>query len=60
MAVILFVLTQIGILGGDSDVGAQGLFLAAMAMVIYTPLAYATDRFVYAPHAGARPPPKKS
>jgi hypothetical protein len=46
MAVILFILTQIGILGTSSD-WQQGLFLAAMAMVIYTPLAYVTDRFVY-------------
>ena len=47
MAVILFILTQIGILGGDQASVSQGLFLAAMAMVIYTPLAYVTDRFVY-------------
>ena len=43
MAVLLFVLTQIGILGGDTSV-QQGIFLAAMAMVIYTPLAYMTDQ----------------
>ena len=47
MAVILFVLTQIGILGGDQASVSQGIFLAAMAMIIYTPLAYVTDRFVY-------------
>lgn len=47
MAVLLFVLTQIGILGGDSASVSQGLFLAAMAMLIYTPLAYVTDKWVY-------------
>ena len=47
MAVLLFVLTQIGILGNDTDL-KQGLFLSLLAMVIYTPLAYTTDRWVYA------------
>jgi hypothetical protein len=47
MAVLLFVLTQIGILGNDTSIG-QGLFLSLLALVIYTPLAYTTDRWVYA------------
>ena len=48
MAVILFVLVQFGILGGNTDTStSQALFLAAMAMVIYTPLAYVTDKWVY-------------
>ena len=47
MAVLLFVLTQIGILGNETNV-QQGLFLALLAMVIYTPLAYTTDKWVYA------------
>ena len=46
MAVLLFVLTQIGILGGDTGI-SQGVILAAMAFLIYTPLAYMTDRWVY-------------
>ena len=46
MAVLLFILTQVGILGGDTTV-SQGIILAAMAMIIYTPLAYMTDRWVY-------------
>jgi hypothetical protein len=46
MAVLLFILTQIGIFGSETTT-SQGIFLAAMAMLIYTPLAYATDRFVY-------------
>ena len=44
--IALFVLTQIGILGGDTSV-QQGIILAAMALLIYTPLAYMTDRWVY-------------
>ena len=47
MAVLLFVLTQVGILGNDTDL-KQGLFLSLLAMVIYTPLAYTTDKWVYA------------
>ncbi len=47
MAVILFILTQIGILGGSATSVTQGLFLAVMALIIYTPLAYMTDRWVY-------------
>ena len=47
MAVLLFVLTQVGILGNDADI-MQGIFLSALALVIYTPLAYVTDKWVYA------------
>ena len=46
MAVLLFALTQFGILGNDASV-SQGLFLSALALVIYTPLAYTTDKWVY-------------
>jgi hypothetical protein len=46
MAALLFVLTQVGILGNDTSI-AQGLLLAVFALVLYTPLAYMTDRFVY-------------
>jgi hypothetical protein len=46
MAVLLFVLTQVGILGNNSSI-AQGLFLSLLALVIYTPLAYTTDKWVY-------------
>jgi hypothetical protein len=48
MAGLLFLLTQIGILGAKDAGVAQGLFLAGLALVIYTPLAYFTDRMVYA------------
>jgi p-aminobenzoyl-glutamate transporter AbgT len=47
MAVLLFVLTQVGILGNTNTSIKQGLFLALLALVIYTPLAYTTDRWVY-------------
>ena len=48
MAVVLFALVKFGILGGKKDTTtAQAIFLAAIAMVIYTPLAYVTDRWVY-------------
>ena len=46
MAAILFLLTQTHLLGKNTNV-QQGLVLAVFAMVIYTPLAYVTDRAVY-------------
>ena len=46
MAAVLFLLTQVHVLGKNTSV-AQGLFLAVFAMLIYTPLAYFTDRTVY-------------
>ena len=46
MAVLLFVLTQVGILGNDASI-QQGIFLSALALIIYTPLAYVTDKWVY-------------
>ena len=46
MAGLLFVLTQIGVLGKGTS-PAQGLLLALFALVLYTPLAYMTDRWVY-------------
>lgn len=59
MAVLLFILTQLGIFGGDTTV-QQGIVLAGMAMLIYTPLAYMTDRWVYNKNvARAKQPPKR-
>ena len=46
MSVLLFVLTQVGLLGKNMPL-ATSVFFAAAAMVIYTPLAYATDVWVY-------------
>ena len=47
MAVLLFALTQFGILGNEASL-QQGFFLSALALLIYTPLAYMTDKWVYA------------
>jgi hypothetical protein len=46
MAVLLFVLTRVGIFGRHVPI-SQSLFLAAFAVLLYTPLAYVTDRWVY-------------
>jgi hypothetical protein len=46
MAALLFLLTQVGLLGKGTSI-AQGLLLAVFALVLYTPLAYMTDRWVY-------------
>jgi hypothetical protein len=46
MAAVLFLLTQLNVLGKNTSI-EQGLFLAVFAMVLYTPLAYFTDRAVY-------------
>ena len=46
MAALLFVFTQIGLFGGNTTI-SQSLFLALFALVLYTPLAYMTDKFVY-------------
>jgi hypothetical protein len=46
MSVLLFVLTRIGVFGKHVPV-SQSLFLAAFAILLYTPLAYVTDRWVY-------------
>jgi hypothetical protein len=46
MAALLFVFTQIGLFGGNTSI-SQSLFLSLFALILYTPLAYATDKFVY-------------
>jgi hypothetical protein len=46
MAALLFVFTQIGLFGQDTTL-AQSLFLCVVAMALYTPLAFATDKWVY-------------
>ena len=46
MSVLLFILVKTGLLGNQSTWG-QAAFLALMALVIYTPLAYTTDKWVY-------------
>jgi hypothetical protein len=46
MAGLLFVLTRFGIFGSDTTV-SQSLVLCVFALLLYTPIAYMTDRFVY-------------
>ena len=46
MAVVLFALTRFHLLSKNTTT-SQAVVLAAFAMVIYTPLAYFTDRAVY-------------
>jgi hypothetical protein len=46
MAALLFLFTRIGLFGSDAPVG-QSIAIALMALVLYTPLAYATDKWVY-------------
>jgi hypothetical protein len=46
MAALLFLFTQIGLLGSQLPI-AQSVLISLMALALYTPLAYATDRWVY-------------
>jgi drug/metabolite transporter (DMT)-like permease len=46
MAGLLFVLTRLGIFGSNTTVG-QSVILCVFALLLYTPIAYTTDRFVY-------------
>jgi len=46
MAALLFVMTQIGFLVKNATIGS-GVAVAAIAMLLYTPLAYTTDKWAY-------------
>jgi hypothetical protein len=46
MAILLFVLTQLQILAKGASV-ASGIAIAVVAMVLYTPLAFMTDKWAY-------------
>jgi hypothetical protein len=46
MAALLFVFTRIGLFGSEVPIG-QSITLSLFALALYTPLAYATDSFVY-------------
>jgi Flp pilus assembly protein TadB len=46
MAVLLFVLTQLGVLGAQATV-ASGLVISVIALLLYTPLAFWTDKWAY-------------
>jgi hypothetical protein len=46
MAALLFVFTQIGLLGSRAQL-SQSIIICVFALFLYTPIAYATDKFVY-------------
>jgi hypothetical protein len=46
MAALLFLFTQIGLFGDEVPI-SQAIFLCIFALLLYTPLAYVTDRWVY-------------
>jgi drug/metabolite transporter (DMT)-like permease len=46
MAGLLFLFTRIGVFGSDTSI-SQSIVLCAFAILLYTPLAYVTDRWVY-------------
>jgi drug/metabolite transporter (DMT)-like permease len=46
MAALLFLFTRLGVFGSNTSV-AQSVYLCFFALVLYTPLAYVTDRWVY-------------
>jgi hypothetical protein len=46
MAGLLFLLTRVGLFGSSTSVG-QSLVLCVFALLLYTPVAYMTDKFVY-------------
>ena len=46
MAALLFVMTQLGFIVKDTSV-ASGLVVSGIALLMYTPLAFTTDRWAY-------------
>ena len=58
MAFLLFVLTKTGVLGNENT-WQQAAFLSLMALLIYTPLAYMTDKWVYGRMLRQQQQPKK-
>src|SRR5688572_26731909 len=46
MAALLFLFTRLGLLGEELPI-AQSLLICFFALLLYTPLAYATDNWVY-------------
>ena len=46
MAGLLFLFTQIGVFGSEAAL-SQSILLCLFAVILYTPLAYITDRWVY-------------
>jgi len=46
MAAVLFALTRFGLFGDEASL-AQSLTICVFALLLYTPAAYFTDKFVY-------------
>lgn len=46
-ALMLFVAVKFGVLGGGRKPTSEALPFAAMAAILYTPVMYATDKFIY-------------
>ena len=46
-AVMLFAAVKFGVLGGGEKPTGSSLGFAAIAAVLYTPVMYATDKFIY-------------
>jgi hypothetical protein len=46
MAGLLFLLTQVGLFGSNTTI-SQSVVLCLFALLLYTPVAYMTDKFVY-------------
>jgi len=46
MAGLLFLFTRLGVFGSEASI-SQSILLCVFAVVLYTPLAYVTDRWVY-------------
>jgi hypothetical protein len=46
MAAVLFVLTRVGLFGEETTV-VQSITITVFALLLYTPAAYLTDRWVY-------------
>jgi hypothetical protein len=46
MAGLLFVFTRIGLFGSKAAI-SQSILICVFALLLYTPIAYMTDRFVY-------------
>jgi len=46
MAAVLFVLTRIGLFGEETTI-AQSIIITFFALLLYTPAAYMTDKWVY-------------
>jgi hypothetical protein len=46
MAGLLFVFTRLGLLGSEATI-SQSITICLFAVLLYTPIAYVTDRWVY-------------